>query len=167
MDIKWNNLYRVLNEFADAFIENARRNLDSNNSNASRNLYESFEKIVEIGEDYFSVKIAMADYGKYLENGRGPGKMPPVDKIAEWVEVKPLSIAPDINGRTPSVKQVAFAISKKIAEEGTQPQPFFEPAKEQTIRDFEDAINQAIEDDIYDYINELVIEQMNKTFGGK
>lgn len=165
MDIKWNNLYRVLNEFADAFIENARRNLDSNNSNATRNLYDSFEKIIEIGKDHYSVKIAMADYGKYVENGRGPGKYPPIDKIQEWVEVKPISITPDMNGRTPSVRQVAFAISKKIAEEGTQAQPFFEPAKEQTIREFEDRITEAITDDIYDYINELVVENLNKTFG--
>ena len=167
MDIKWVNLTRVLNEFADRFIELARGNLDQNNSNATRTLYDSFEKIVEVGEDHYSVKISMEDYGKYVENGRGPGGFPPIDKIQEWVEVKPISIQPDMNGKIPSVRQVSFAIAKKIAEEGTQGKPFFEPAKEVAIREFEAAIDEAIEDDIYDYINELVIKGMNKTFGGK
>lgn len=165
LDIKWNHLYQVLNEFADRFIELARQNLDANNTNASHTLYDSFEKIIEIGEDSFSVKISVADYGKYVENGRGPGKFPPIDRIREWIEIKPVQIQPGMNGKTPTVEQVAFLVSRKIAEEGTEAQPFFEPAKEQAIQEFNDAINQAITDDVFDFINELVEKGIKKAFG--
>ena len=163
-DIKWTRLTEVLNEFADAFIQNARNNLDANQSNASYNLYNSFEKVIEIGEDYFKVSISLADYWQYLEKGRGPGKFPPVDKIKEWIEVKPINPTPLSNGKTPSVEQLSFLISRKIANEGTEGKPFFEPAKEQTIREFEDKINQAIEEDVSNFILELVEREMRDIF---
>lgn len=163
-DIKWTRLTEVLNEFADAFIQNARNNLDANQSNASYNLYNSFEKVIEVGEDYFKVSISLADYWQYLEKGRGPGKFPPVDKIKEWIEVKPINPTPLSNGKTPSVEQLSFLISRKIANEGTEAHPFFEPAKEQTIREFEDKINQAIEEDVSNFILELVDKEMRDIF---
>ena len=163
-DIKWTRLTEVLNEFADAFIQNARNNLDANQSNATYNLYNSFEKVIEVGEDYFKVSISLADYWQYLENGRGPGKFPPVDKIKEWIEVKPVNITPLSNGKTPSVEQLSFLISRKIANEGTEGKPFFEPAKEQTIREFEDKINQAIEEDVSNFILKLVEKEMRNIF---
>ena len=163
-NIKWTRLTEVLNEFADAFIQNARNNLDANQSNASYNLYNSFEKVIEVGEDYFKVSISLADYAWYLENGRGPGKFPPVDKIKEWIEVKPVNPTPLSNGKTPSVEQLSFLISRKIANEGTEGQPFFEPAKEQTIREFEDKINQAIDEDVSNFILELVEKEMRDIF---
>lgn len=163
-DIKWTRLTEVLNEFADAFIQNARNNLEANQSNASYNLYNSFEKVIEVGEDYFKVSISLADYWQYLENGRGPGKFPPVDKIKEWIEVKPVNPTPLSNGKTPSVEQLSFLISRKIANEGTEGKPFFEPAKEQTIREFEDKINQAIDEDVSNFILELVEKEMRDIF---
>lgn len=163
-DIKWTRLTEVLNEFADAFIQNARNNLEANQSNASYNLYNSFEKVIEIGEDYFKVSISLADYWQHLEKGRGPGKFPPVDKIKEWIEVKPVNPTPLSNGKTPSVEQLSFLIGRKIANEGTEGKPFFEPAKEQTIREFEDKINQAIEEDVSNFILELVEKEMRDIF---
>lgn len=165
MDIKWTTLERVLNEFADAFIQNARDNLQANGTNASYNLYDSFEKIIEIGEDSFSVKISLEDYWKYVEEGRGPGKFPPPDKIRNWIEVKPVNLSPLSNGKTPTVEQAAFLIGRKIAQEGTKPQPFFETAKEQTIRDFEQRISLAIEEDVSNFILELVENGMRDAFG--
>lgn len=163
MDIEWKNLEQALNDFANYFIELARENLKRNNSIASRELYDSFEKIIEINEDHFSVKVSLADYWKYVENGRGPGKFPPPDKIREWVEVKPISIQPDSNGIYPSVEQVSFLIGRKIANEGTEAKPFFETAKEEAIRHYEDIIGTAIEKDIEEYILKKT-EEMFKDF---
>lgn len=167
MDIEWKNLERVLNEFADRFMELARQNLDANGTNASRNLYDSFEKIVEIGEDWFKVSVSLADYWKYVENGRGPGKYPPPGVIRNWIEVKPVTPYAGVDGKVPSVEQLTFLISRKIAEEGTEPQPFFEPARERAVADYEERIGEAIAQDVRDYIQRLVDEEMKKAFGRK
>jgi len=52
-------------------------------------------------------------YLYYLDQGRGPGKLPPVDSIKEWVQSK-LSITDE------EADNVAFAIAFKISEEGTE-----------------------------------------------
>lgn len=167
IDIRWTHLERVLNEFVDYFIELARQNLTEDNSIATGELYNSFEKIIEIGEDYFSVKISMADYWKYVNGGRKPGKFPPPDKIRNWIEVKPVNPYPLSNGKLPSVDQLTFLISRKIANEGIEPTNFYDEAKQEAITRFNQAIDQAIQDDVMDFINDAVNEQMNKTFGGK
>lgn len=160
LQIKWTTLERVLNEFADQFIQNARDNLQSDGSIATGELYDSFEKIVEIGDDWFKVSVSLADYWKYVENGRGPGKYPPLDAIRNWIEVKPVTPQAGVDGKVPSVEQLTFLISRKIAEEGTDPKPFFEPAKEQTVRDFEERISLAIQEDVSNFILEIVEKGM-------
>lgn len=167
LDIKWTNLERVLNAFADRFIEIARGNLAANGTNASHELEQSLEKIVEIGDDSFSVKISLADYWTYVENGRGPGKFPPPPAIRSWIEVKPVTPTPGSNGKVPTVEQLTFLISRKIAEKGTEPQPFFEPAKEQAIREFSEAIDRAVEDDIEAFIQEAVDRMLETWLGRK
>lgn len=165
IDLKWTNLERVLNEFADRFIELARGYLQSNNTNASGELSQSLEKIIEIGEDSYSVKISLADYWYYVEHGRGPGKFPPPPAIRNWIEVKPITPTPGIDGRTPTVEQLTFLIGRKIAQEGTEPQPFFEPAKEEAIRQFSNAIDDAIEQDVSDWLDEIIESGMRNAFG--
>lgn len=164
MDIKWDKLRETLNHFADYFIQSARNNLSDNNTNASFDLYNSFEKIIDIGDDWFSVKISLEDYWYYVENGRKAGKFPPLPKIQEWVNIKPVEALPDRNGRIPSVEQLSFLIGRKIANEGTEPQPFFEPAKEDAIARFELAIDLAIAEDVDNYVLSKVDEYLLKTF---
>ena len=165
LDIKWTSLERVLNEFADQFIQNARDGLQADGSIATGELYDSFEKIIEIGEDYYSVKISLADYWQYVNDGRKPGKFPPPPAIKNWIEVKPVNPYPLPNGKTPSIQQLTFLISRKIANEGIEPTNFFDKAKEQTIRDFEDRINYAIEEDVSNFVIEIVETGMRNALG--
>lgn len=161
LDIKWIRLTEVLNTFADVFIQNARDNLQADGSIATGELYDSFEKIIEIGEDYYSVKISLADYWQYVNNGRKPGKFPPPPAIRNWIEVKPVNPYPLSNGKTPSIEQLTFLIGRKIANEGIEPTNFFDEAKEQVIREFEERIAYAIEEDVGNYILELVDERLS------
>lgn len=164
LDIKWVTLERVLNELADAFIQEARDNLQGDGSIATGELYDSFEKIIEIGEDSYSVKVSLADYWRYVNGGRGPGKFPPPDAIRRWIEVKPVEPSP-INGRTPTVDQLTFLISRKIAEEGIEPTNFFDKAREDTVRDFEERISLAIQEDVSNYILGIVEDGLRTALG--
>lgn len=164
LEIKWTNLERVLGEYADAFIERARQTMESNGTNASHNLSDTMEKIIEIGEDWYKVSISLADYWKYVEEGRGPGKFPPPPAIRSWIEVKPVQPR-EINGRTPTIDQLTYLIGRKISREGTEAQPFFEPTKEEINTEWEDKIDEAISQDVMAFIDEKVEQMMRTVFG--
>ena len=156
-DIQWNHLREVLNRYAEVFIRKAQDHLQENGSIASGTLSESMVPYkVEIEDDAFRVYLEIEDYWKYVENGRGPGRYPPVDKIEKWITDKPIAPQPDNNGRIPTVKQLSFLIGRKIAEEGTTPQPFFERSKEETWEDMEETVYDAIREDIAEYVASLI-----------
>lgn len=52
------------------------------------------------------------DYIYYLDQGRRPGKFPPVQNLRDWVRSK-------LGLDSAEAKQVAFLIGRKIANEGT------------------------------------------------
>ena len=94
------------------------------------------------------------------------GKVPPPPAIRNWIEVKPVNPYPLPNGKTPSIEQLTFLISRKIANEGIEPTHFFDEAKEQALRQFSEAIDKAIEADVDAFIEEQV-EKMLETWLGK
>ena len=73
-----------------------------------------------MGKYEYQVIFDLADYWYYVENGRRPGKRPPISVIEQWISDKGIKPHPQANGKIPSMKQLAFAISTKIAREGTQ-----------------------------------------------
>lgn len=177
MNIEWRNLRQVLERYAEYFIELSRRELLQNNTNASGALTNSFRSRVIIDHDRYEVWIELEDYWKYIEYGRKPGKFPPLNKIKEWIRVKPvhphtmtLTRVWYTNGRKrgepktirnerkyqalPTTDQLAYLIGRKIAEKGTDPQPFFNKAKEDTLNYFRNAIDYAIAEDVENWIIE-------------
>lgn len=163
-EIQWDNLRRVLERYADAWIKNAEANLMENDSNASGQLQRSMklDKIV-IDEKQMRVTVELEDYWYYVENGRKAGKMPPIQPIIEWIENKP--VPPKVEGLT--VKQQAYAIARGIGKNGTQPRPFFKKAVEQTWKQFKDEIAEAVQTDVNDYIEKIVLDGVEKMMGGK
>ena len=172
-DIKWTRLEQVLNAFADEVIAKAKENLANNNTNATGQLSQSMDmdkdKRVNIEEDRFQVFIALEDYWPYLEYGTGPSHVkegvddfnvvhlgvqhsgepraqywPPIDAIRNWVSNKP---------GVPKDDAFAYAVQGKIHRDGIEPKPFLEPAIEFVLPRYEDLINQAIEDDVDEWVN--------------
>ncbi len=158
-NIPWTHLRETLERFAEYFIQQARNNLGNNRSIATGTLYDTMNPIITIGEDFYKVEIEIQTYWDYVENGRSPGKFPPISKIKEWIQVKPVHPYPDARGKLPTIDQLTFLISRKIANEGIEPHPFFKPAKEDAIRYFEQAIELAIDEDVEAYVEEHVIRQ--------
>lgn len=56
------------------------------------------------------------NYAPFVEKGRGPGRMPPIEPLRLWA----LRVIGD--------PDAAYPIAKKIAERGTKAQPFLRPS---------------------------------------
>lgn len=177
--LNWANTARVLENFAEAFIVAYRDNLGSRNINASHKLADSLDYEVHIGDSVLSVDISLLDYWKYIEYGRRPnGKFPPLAPLIEWIKVKPIipqtgtqtSINRYIRNkggiqrnktRIPSIKSLAYLIGRKIATEGIAPRPIFADALDATYRNFEEALSEAITQDVASAVDIILAEIYN------
>ena len=107
-----------INRIASDFVEAYKSQLKSDGKVASGNLINTMSYKVDYDGRYFSLTLNLADYYKYVEEGRKPGKFPPIDKIREWIQVKPVLPHEMSNGKLPTQKQLAFLISRSIARKG-------------------------------------------------
>ena len=115
--MKWDNLEKVLEEYAIEVRNKYQDNLIISDSLASGKLLNSVEYIIEKDNIQISVSLKLEDYWKYVEYDTKP-HFPPVDKILEWIKVKP--VLPDNRfGKLPTPEQLAFLIGRKISLEGT------------------------------------------------
>ena len=78
---------------------------------------------VFIGEGQYKIYLILEDYWKFVENGRKPGSFPPVNKIMDWIKVKPILPRPMANGKLPTTKQLTFMIGYSIKENGIPARP--------------------------------------------
>ena len=80
----------TLDDYAEKAKELYKRKLTDKGINASYKLLNSVETVVRRNDDEFTVTINLEDYWIYVENGRGPGKFPPIDQVLEGIRVKPV-----------------------------------------------------------------------------
>lgn len=112
------SIYDVSKEIIDIIKQNYSNALSPNSKLAN------FSWNVEWQDGIYSLNLIMPPEWYWVEYGRKPStKMPPVDKIEEWVKnhLGTTRLVPrGVNGKsvTRNTKQIAFAISKKIQREG-------------------------------------------------
>ena len=153
--MEWKNLKEVLVAYGEALEEQYREEIANKNAFASGRLFDSVKSIIETDDKAFEVSLSLEEYWKYVEEGRSPGKFPPLDKIEEWIRIKPVAPYPDSQGKVPTVKQLAFLIGRKIAEEGTEGQHLLEDALNNT-QDWERLIEEAIDMDVAEELDEIL-----------
>lgn len=117
--IDLSHLTQVLQDLAKDFRDNYRDHLVESGREASGALVKSVEAnkvedMVKIGDTEFSVSINLEEYWQYVEWDTRP-HFPPLDKIEEWIEVKPVVPRPFANGSIPSTKTLAFLIGRAMA----------------------------------------------------
>ena len=150
--IKLTNTQRVLGEFAQELRNRYQDNLIRDGKIATGNLLNSVEYKVQYDDRAIWVELHLEEYYKWVENGRGPGKFPPPDKILEWIRIKPI-IPDDRGGRLPTEQQLAFLIGRKIAEQGIEPGNQLHNAMDDIYPQFEERIDEAIALDIDEAID--------------
>ena len=105
----------TLEQYKDKIVEQLKDRLNQEKLVASGRLRDSIYGVVtETG-----INIFAQDYGIFVEEGRGPGKMPPRNKILEWVKAKGLTSSNVKYKRLNRPKDIAWMIARSIAEKGT------------------------------------------------
>ena len=147
---------KALNDFGKVIIDNYKSQLEAEQMNNGE-LYKTISYSVSTGTGGWVISVSLADYWKYIENGRRAGaKMPPVSAIENWINVK--QIVPHSmtlkSGKTviPTIPQLSFLIARSIGRRGIPPKPLFknsfEAAKQQFIQVIKDAITQDIKENL-------------------
>ena len=116
----------VLARFGQKLQEDLIKSLDNKNKNASGGLRQSIQAIpdVSIQDGMYTYVLSMASYYEFVDEGRKPGKMPPIDSLVKWVRQKSAFGGLEVN-KSEDVRGVAFGIAKNIAKFGIKPSYFF------------------------------------------
>ena len=147
LEIKWENLYKVLNDYAVEFRNTLQDSYIEDDRLASGELINSCEYIIEKDGYSISVSIQIADYYKYIESGTKP-HWPPVDAMLNYVKVKPILPRPDSRGKLPTPEQLAYLIGRKISQVGTEGTNNFHKTAEQVNEKYLPLIEEAITKDV-------------------
>lgn len=150
------NFLATLDEYAEKARELYKRKLTDKGINASYKLLNSVETTVKRGDDTFTVTINLEPYWIYVENGRKAGRFPPIDKILEWIRVKPITPYSDSRGRLPTEEQLAFLIARKIAEQGTEPKRVLAETVSELNNYYLPLLKQSLERDFARFESEIV-----------
>ena len=146
----------TLDEYAEKAESLYKQKLTDKGINASYKLLNSVETTVKRGDDTFTVVINLEPYWIFVENGRNAGRFPPIDKILEWIRIKPVIPYSDSRGRLPTEEQLAFLISRKIAEQGTEPRRVLAETVEELNNYYLPKLQQALDRDFARFESEIV-----------
>lgn len=114
-NLELRNLKAQMESLGRETVEYIKQILLENDKLASGNLISSLNYNVITQIDTVLLDIIALDYFKYVDEGRKPGKMPPIKPILKWVEMKGISI-----GKY-SDRQTAFIIARSIGKKGIKP----------------------------------------------
>jgi len=103
------NLEEALAVIGKKVVKDARANLTRAKKRASGNLYNTLKYVVEDSK----LKFEMASYGRYVDQGRKPGKYVPVNSLKEWMKIKGID------------SKYSFVINRAIKERGIKATFFF------------------------------------------
>jgi hypothetical protein len=148
------NFFAVVNDMAKRFVElmqsdyRMKRKVGKNFTNAvaSGTLEKSLKYRLQIKGSSINISIyakgKASNYFLARENGRKPGKQPPVDAILEWMRIKPIKLRDRESGKfqkpTEALKrQVAFLIARKIGKQGMKGWHAFDYAYENIWDEYE------------------------------
>lgn len=136
-----------LRSLTQDLLNNYKKQVTDDGHKASGELQANASYQITYDGRGFEVDFFLKDYWKYLEYGTKP-HFPPVDKIEEWIRVKPV-VPTSSNGKVPTTRQLAFKIAYSINEKGTKDYHTLEKALDNS----EDIINLMVDS---------IISQMDK-----
>lgn len=162
--MEWTNTMKVLEEFGAYFRNLLQDKIIEEDMIASGELLNDLDYIVEQGENEWTVSVKIKDYFKFLDEGTAPAgafKNPgwkAYPFVRKWIEIKPVYPEVDSAGKTPSVDQLAFLITRSMKENGIEPREVWEPTVKEAIDKWEQKIGDAVLEDMGTDIERLLLE---------
>ena len=162
--MEWTNTMLALEGFGEEFRNLLQDRIIEEDLISSGELLNDLDYIVEAEEGSFTVSVKIKDYFKYLDEGISPaGKYKNPDwkaypHIREWIKLKPIYPEVDKEGKTPSVDQLAFLITRSIRENGIEPRNIWEPAVKECVDKWEKRLGDAILEDIGTDLERVLLE---------
>lgn len=149
------NVRQTLEEYGQQLIDEYKNNLSSSGHSATGNLANSISFTIDVSDGQIQLDLELADYWKFVEEGRGPGKMPPIDSILSWVRMKHI-LPRESHGKLPTERDLAFLIARKIGRFGIKGTNDLERAKQTVdnifINRLADALAQDFDTEAYNMI---------------
>ena len=141
--MNWNNLKKCLEEYSMYLLQASRNNMPT-----CYELKDKIKFVMNVNGNFYEIEFNAPAYWKYTNDGRRPGKMPPVNVIADWVRRRNITPYALKNGKLPTEDQLAFMIAKKIGRDGTTGIHFLEKSIDEQKSYWDDKISEAISNDI-------------------
>ena len=149
-------LLHILQQYGNQIIDSYRRKLYEGGSNATGLLGNSLTTQVNAEDGIYEVTLQIQDYWKYLEYGRLPGTFPNIDAIRKWIQVKPVIPTVQSNGKIPTLEQLTFLISRKIARDGIEPRYYLNNTLDEIdLTPLEEGITRSLENTLDNELRQL------------
>lgn len=154
--MEFTNVIQFLNDFGKELADKYQRKIVNDDAVDSGKLLNSIRYIFNNNNTSFEISMEMAEYWKYVENGRKSGKFPPISAIREWVKVKPVIPRP-YNGKLPTENQLAFLIARSIYKNGIRPKPIFNDTLDDVMKYFENGLEDAFTKDVEAEMDKITV----------
>lgn len=135
---------KVLEEMGNETLSSMRDILFTKDKNASGELINSLKYTIDYNNQSLDIEFEMADYGIFVDKGRRPGKMPPIDKIKPWMQLRGIP------------EKWAFPIARKIGKLGIPATPFFSSTIEEKQTLYINKLADAFATDLENYTQKLL-----------
>jgi hypothetical protein len=148
-----NNQERIskINNFIKKFglsVITAQKNeLQKKKGTATSKLLNSINYRFKASVEKIVVEFISEDYGKYVDEGRKPGKYVPVSKLKEWTKAKGIP------------ESAVFPINRKIFKFGIKPRPWISKPFDKNRQDFNV--------ELINLYSKEIINDVKKTFADK
>lgn len=119
------NTQTALRSIGGLTVQRLSQGLKENNSDASGELDKSINFNIKSSSKKIELNITMLDYWGAVDEGRKVGKMPPIDKIREWLTYPnvrdKIRFGQNDSAFTESERNsLAYVIARKIGDKGTR-----------------------------------------------
>ena len=90
------------------------------------NIQSSSIRDIKVKSTNTGFEVLFPEHFAYINDGRRPGKQPPLNTIIDWINKSRISVPSGMK-----VKQFAFLIARSIGRRGVKPRPFLETLSEE------------------------------------